>query len=66
VNLLAKVIENLHPAYFAIMVMAKGIVSLASDMLGFESVARLLFQLNILAYGILCCLLIARIVWRRH
>ncbi|CAN5637161.1 tellurite resistance/C4-dicarboxylate transporter family protein [soil metagenome] len=61
-KLLAKVVQNLHPAYFA-MVMATGIVSLASNMLGFELIARLLFGLNILVYGILCCLLLARIVF---
>ncbi|MBK5213854.1 MAG: tellurite resistance/C4-dicarboxylate transporter family protein [Flavobacteriaceae bacterium] len=46
-------IKDLSPSYFA-LVMATGIVSIASDILGMPLIAMGLFWLNILAYVILC------------
>jgi len=45
-------IKGLHPAYFA-MVMSTGIISIASKLLGFTSIAYALFYINIVAYAIL-------------
>jgi tellurite resistance protein TehA-like permease len=57
-------LAGLHPAYFA-LVMATGIVSLASQILGFRFVARALFAVSLIAYPTLWCLTIARIVLHR-
>lgn len=46
----ATAIRDLHPAYFAV-VMATGIVSVASHLEGLILVARVLFAFNILAYA---------------
>ena len=54
-------LADLHPAYFA-MVMATGIVSIASHLLGMSWVARPLFWLNIGFYVAMWSLTIARIV----
>ncbi len=54
-------LASLHPAYFA-MVMATGIVSIASHLLGFIAIGRALFWLNIPVYGALWVLLILRCV----
>jgi tellurite resistance protein TehA-like permease len=53
-------VASLHPAYFA-MVMATGIVSIASQLLGFRWVAVALFALNITVYLILCALTVLRV-----
>ena len=53
-------LANLHPAYFA-MVMATGIVSVASHLLGFLVIGKTLFWLNLLFYPALVGLNIARI-----
>ena len=53
----------MHPAYFA-LVMATGIVSIASWLLGFQLIGRILFALNILFYIVLWTLLITRSI--RH
>ena len=45
-------LTGMSPAYFG-MVMATGIVSLAAHMLDMPRIARTLFQLNIVAYGVL-------------
>ena len=42
-------LATMHPAYFA-MVMATGIVSIASHLLGFTFIGRILFWLNIAFY----------------
>lgn len=57
-------IKTFHPAYFA-MVMSTGIISIASDLLGFSAIACGLFYLNILAYAIILSLQIlqARMFW---
>jgi tellurite resistance protein TehA-like permease len=54
-------LANLHPAYFA-MVMATGIVSLASQILGFALIARALLIVNLVAYPCLWALTLARIL----
>ena len=54
-------LAGFHPAYFA-LVMATGIVSIASQLLGFVPVARALFAFNLVAYVTLWGLTIARIV----
>ena len=53
----------MSPAYFG-MVMATGIVSLAAQMLGWPTLARALFGLNIVAYAVLWCLSLLRML--RH
>jgi tellurite resistance protein TehA-like permease len=45
-------LASLHPAYFA-LVMATGIVSLAAHLSGFETVAQVLFALNVGCYLVL-------------
>ena len=45
-------IENLHPAYFA-MVMATGIVSIASDLLEMSAIGVALCWLNLIFFAIL-------------
>src|SRR4051812_33432644 len=57
----AEGLAGMHPAYFA-MVMATGIVSIASHLLGFALIGRGLFWLNILFYASLCVLTIVRCV----
>ena len=54
-------LADLSPAYFG-MVMATGIVSLAAQMLGWPTLARALFVLNIVAYAVLWCLTVMRMV----
>ena len=54
-------LANLHPSYFA-MVMATGIVSLASQILGFGLIARALLMLNLVAYPCLWVLTVVRIL----
>jgi len=54
-------LANLHPAYFA-MVMATGIVSVASHLLGHTIISRSLFAANIVFYIALWLLTIARII----
>jgi tellurite resistance protein TehA-like permease len=51
-NLISNSIKGLHPAYFA-MVMSTGIISIASNLLGFTGIACVLFYINIIAYAIL-------------
>jgi len=55
-------IQDLLPAYFA-LVMATGIVSIASQLLEFAILARILFIINIAAYIILWVLLLARLAF---
>jgi len=55
---------NLFPAYFA-LVMATGIVSLASHLLGLSWIARALLFVNLAAYPTLWALTVARIIRHR-
>jgi len=57
---LARGIENLSPGYFA-LVMATGIVSLASHFLHLEPLALALLWINVVAYVVLCALTLARL-----
>ncbi|MCW5574879.1 MAG: tellurite resistance/C4-dicarboxylate transporter family protein [Burkholderiales bacterium] len=54
-------LADLSPAYFG-MVMATGIVSLAAHRLGVQSIARGLFQFNIVVYAMLWFLTVLRMV----
>ena len=54
-------IRDLFPGYFA-LVMATGIVSIASNLLGMKMIARVLFQINKVAYVILWIFTIARLL----
>ena len=56
---LAKRIAELHPAYFA-LVMATGIVSIASHLFGLPEVAQVLFGINLTAYCVLLLIYIIR------
>ncbi len=58
-NVITNTIKELHPAYFA-MVMSTGIISVASNLLGFAGIACVLFYINIIAYAILLVILILR------
>lgn len=55
-------LEDMSPAYFG-LVMATGIVSLASFMMGHRTLALALFYLNICQYAVLCGLYGLR-AWR--
>lgn len=54
-------VENLHPAYFA-MVMATGIVSIASDLMEMSVVGVALCWLNLIFFAILVVLTVARLI----
>jgi len=58
---LASGIEHLFPGYFA-LVMATGIVSIASKLSGMPWIARVLLWINVAAYALLGSLLLVRIV----
>ena len=51
---------NLFPGYFA-LVMATGIISIAAHLLNLEPVAWILIVINLVAYSILCLLLLIRL-----
>jgi tellurite resistance protein TehA-like permease len=57
-------IEQLHPAYFA-MVMATGIVSIAADLLEMNTIALSLCWLNLIFFIALWLLTGARLAWYR-
>lgn len=59
-SIIRQIVPNLHPAYFA-MVMATGIVSIASFRLGMGTIAGALFVVNLAAYGSLSVLLLLRV-----
>ncbi len=56
---LRRAVAELHPAYFA-LVMATGIVSIVSHLLGLHDAATFLFWLNVVAYTVLSALYVAR------
>lgn len=58
--LLRHAVENFFPGYFA-MVMATGIVSVASWLAGYQTLAQGLFYLNVVFYAVLCVITLARI-----
>ena len=55
-------LSDLSPAYFS-LVMATGIVSIASHLLQIEVIAQVLFQFNKAAYIILWILILARLIF---
>ncbi len=55
-------IKNLSPAYFA-LVMATGIISVASYLMEMKFIAIVLFVLNNIFFVVLCLLTILRLVW---
>jgi tellurite resistance protein TehA-like permease len=55
-------IRTLPPAYFA-MAMATGIVSIAALIHSYDTVARLLFVLNLCTYGVLAVIYLLRALW---
>lgn len=61
-NSLRSVIADFHPAYFA-LVMATGIVSIATGLAGLTLVSSALFWINVAAYAILWCLELLRLAW---
>jgi tellurite resistance protein TehA-like permease len=58
-------IETMSPGYFS-MVMATGILSLASHLLGLPLLAKALFALNAVLFAIICILAVARLAWHRR
>ena|SRR3972149_3341758 len=62
---LKEVVRDLSPAYFA-LVMATGIVSIASEYAGFRTIAVTLLWLNIGQYLILCFLTLWRLLCYRR
>ena len=61
-NIVKQGISALHPGYFA-LVMATGIISIATYLLGMTPVAWFLFWFNVVAYGVLWLLTLIRLVW---
>ena len=59
-SVIRNTIKTLHPAYFA-FIMSTGIISIASDLLGFKGIAYGLFYINIVAYAIILSLQILRV-----
>lgn len=59
-SVIRNTIKTFHPAYFA-MVMSTGIVSIASSLLGFKSIAYGLFYLNVFAYAVILSLQLLRV-----
>ncbi len=58
-------LASLHPSYFA-LVMATGIVSIASFLVGLPLVPKLLFGLNLVFYPVLWALTVTRVVRHRE
>lgn len=59
--MLQREVAELHPAYFA-LVMATGIVSIASHLLGMSFISWLLLAINIIAYSVLWVFFLARLL----
>ena len=57
-------LAQMHPAYFA-LVMATGIVSIASQLLELRPIAVVLYPLNVIFYAVLWTLTITRVVRHR-
>ena len=54
-------VEDLHPAYFA-LVMATGVVSIVAYRLGLDEAAALLFWVNVPAFGTVAALFVVRAI----
>lgn len=61
-NAFSRVAADLFPGYFA-LVMATGIISIACFLLGMKTIAIVLLVINIIAYVVLCSLLIFRLLF---
>jgi len=59
-NTIDEAVSNLFPGYFA-LVMATGIVSIASDLVGFRWIAMALLYVNAVAYVVLWVLTLLRL-----
>lgn len=60
-GVIGKAAANLFPGYFA-LVMATGIISVAAHLLGMSLPARALLAVNLVAYPVLCALLLIRLL----
>lgn len=60
-GLIGKAAAGLFPGYFA-LVMATGIISIAAHLLGMRLAAAALLVVNLVAYPVLCALLVVRLV----
>jgi tellurite resistance protein TehA-like permease len=61
-NALSRAAADLFPGYFA-LVMATGIISIACFLLGMKTIALVLLVINIVAYIVLCLLLLIRLLF---
>ena len=61
-NLLARAAADLFPGYFA-LVMATGIISIASFLLGMRTISLGLLVIDVFAYVVLCLLLLIRLLF---
>jgi tellurite resistance protein TehA-like permease len=59
-SVIRNTIKTFHPAYFA-MVMSTGIISIASNLLGFKGIAYGLFYINLIAYATVLSLQVLRV-----
>jgi tellurite resistance protein TehA-like permease len=55
-------VQNLSPSYFS-MVMATGIVAIATQLFGYLFLAKLLFYINILSFAVLLILYVLRLIF---
>lgn len=61
-NPLARAAADLFPGYFA-LVMATGIISIACFLLGMKTISLVLLIINVIAYVVLCLLLLGRLLF---
>ncbi|MDF9801401.1 tellurite resistance protein TehA-like permease [Catalinimonas alkaloidigena] len=61
-SLLKAEVKSLFPAYFA-LVMSTGIVSIAAHLLDFPAISDILFWINNVAFVVLLCMLLLRILF---
>jgi tellurite resistance protein TehA-like permease len=61
-NPLSRAAADLFPGYFA-LVMATGIISVACFLLGMTTISHVLLVINVVAYVVLCLLLLLRLVF---
>src|SRR4026207_957620 len=61
-NVLARAAADLFPGYFA-LVMATGIISIACFLLGMRVISLVLLVINVVAYVVLCALLLFRLLF---
>jgi len=61
-NAFSRAAADLFPGYFA-LVMATGIISIACFLLGMKTIALVLLVINVIAYIVLCVLLLMRLIF---